>query len=127
MNQYWKIGENYFSKSYTLEEAKQLANTLINCRGCIDCSFCRNCVDCERCTFCDYCVDCKSARYCYECEHCFNIEACVVCVDCRNIGYARKSQGVSSGSFICKVTNSKSIHYACCVDSVFNYFGAENQ
>ena len=44
---YYKIGDNYFTKSkYTEERAKEYAETLIKCHDCYDCGHCNQCTYC---------------------------------------------------------------------------------
>ncbi|WP_104718777.1 hypothetical protein [Helicobacter trogontum] len=46
---------------YTLEQAIERADTLVDCRHCIDCEACRRCIKCVKCKWCSYyenCVKC---------------------------------------------------------------------
>ncbi len=68
---YWKIAGNYWSKvRYTLEEAKEVGNTLVNCIDCVDCENCENCEDCMDCR------DCENCEGCYRCENCTGCVSC---------------------------------------------------
>jgi hypothetical protein len=81
----------YGKDKYTYAQAEKLNETLENCGGCIDCSYCvacKDCTDCITCSFCtsstrcvncrscDYCIDCTTCNYCTSCKKCNNCEDC---------------------------------------------------
>lgn len=74
---YWvfKGNNQYSTKKFTYEQAKILAETLVNCEDCIDCIECRDCYNCTTCTYCtncENCTECLSCNYCENCLRCYN-------------------------------------------------------
>ncbi len=77
---YWEVDGNYWNKAgYTLEEAKEKAETMTDSINCIDCRYCRDCEDCVRCSGCRNVVssmDCTQCRDCQNCDGCIYYENC---------------------------------------------------
>lgn len=66
---YWVFenGNKFSAWKYDYEKAKELNETLVNCRNCVNCKncyWCTNCVDCVNCDVCDDCEVCKSCVRC---------------------------------------------------------------
>lgn len=75
---FWCFENNvlYSKKTYSLEEAQRLFNTLQDCSNCVDCSNCRYCVDCFECDSCSNCIGCMGCYDCRDCRRCLNCHNC---------------------------------------------------
>lgn len=63
---------------YSEEEAKELSETLVDCKNCFNS---KNLIECENCVECSFCNDCEDCEYCSYCD------VCVACVDCHNSAF----------------------------------------
>ena len=74
LKDFWEIDGNFWSKDkFAYETAQDLAKTLSNCKGCVDCEWCRDCYNCIECD------DCKNCYFCQKCRHCDNFSFFAKC------------------------------------------------
>ncbi len=69
-----KCNNSWNVEKYSELEATELAKTLVNCNGCMDCSFCVGCSSCKECSFCTDCSSCENCKYVFNLSN----EQCMV-------------------------------------------------
>jgi hypothetical protein len=77
---YW-VDENlnkWDASTYDEATAKEMSDSLINCKICINCKNCKNCI------WCIDCIDCRKCNFCRRCESCCNCKRCLNCQNCND-------------------------------------------